>query len=101
MKWVLPCSYGKIAEYYLSYVNKNYGDGITIVFDGYNSGPTTKDTEHERRASKIMAHIEVSKDNIANCPQTTFLSNSNNKAGQYSLQAFGDAECLIVKAAIE
>ena len=114
VKWILPSTYSKIADAYVSYVDKHYGKAAMIVFDGYRCGPTTKDAEHERRASKMMAHVKLSNENIAKGPQAAFLTNKENKAelinllksafkktGHHCLQASGDADCLIVKAALE
>ena len=114
VKWILPSTYSKIADAYVSYVDKHYGKAAMIVFDGYRCGPTTKDAEHERRASKMMAHVKLSNENIAKGPQAAFLTNKENKAelinllksafkktGHHCLQASGDADCFIVKAALE
>ena len=80
VKWFLPSTYSKIADAYVSYVDKHYGQAAVIVFDGYRCGPTTKDAEHEHRASKMMAHVKVSNENIAKGPQAAFLTNKENKA---------------------
>ena len=39
-----------VVRLYATYVKKNYGSGCHIVFDGYESGPSNKDHEHDRRS---------------------------------------------------
>ena len=48
VKWPKLISYMDVVRLYATYVNKNYGSGCHIVFDGYESGPSNKDHEHDR-----------------------------------------------------
>ena len=114
VRWNLPCTYAKIIEAYVSYVKSHYGDSCKIVFDGYNSGPSTKDMEHDRRSNKKMANVTISNDNIAYGPQNAFLANDHNKeeligllkvafmkAGHECHQAKNDGDCLIAATALD
>ena len=46
--WIKGSTYGKIADSYVDYTRRNYGTA-TVVFDGYQDGPSTKDSTHQRR----------------------------------------------------
>ena len=46
--WQLGDTYGKILQDYANYVTKHYGQEV-VVFDGYEAGPSTKDSTHQRR----------------------------------------------------
>jgi hypothetical protein len=110
-------SYRDIADTYMSYVYRNCGnDGrqVTIIFDGYGNGPSTKDHEHLRRTGKTSApNITVEECNTVSHNQETFLSNEHNKdqlikllmrsfsaAGHTVIQASDDADCDIARAAL-
>ena len=41
-------TYGKILHDYGNYVTKHYGQAV-VVFDGYETGPSTKDSMHQCR----------------------------------------------------
>ena len=53
-------SYAEILKQYQSYLESKYGKCV-IVFDGYLSGPSTKDHEHQRRkkGNKGCASITI------------------------------------------
>jgi len=59
VKWPRSGTYGDILSLYTSYVQKYYGSSAVVVFDGYSSGPSAKDHEHERRAVKMAATVQV------------------------------------------
>jgi len=42
-------------------VTHNYGSNVTVVFDGYTSGPSTKDHEHIRRADTVICSTTLQK----------------------------------------
>ena len=46
--WRTGSSYGDICDQYVVHVKRQYGVAV-IVFDGYDSGPSTKDATHIRR----------------------------------------------------
>lgn len=96
---------------------RKYGSGVHVVFDGYSSGPTIKDHEHQRRSAtvkQIATHRELDLHTKELGPQEAFLSNIANKSGLISLlkdslrsdgisvhQAENDADALIVSVALE
>jgi hypothetical protein len=49
--WFKGESYSVIFERYYKYINENFKSAI-VVFDGYDSGPTTKDITHEKIESR-------------------------------------------------
>ena len=52
-QWVYGAKFDSICENYVNLVVRNYGQPH-IVFDGYNNGPTTKDTTHLRRMKGVV-----------------------------------------------
>ena len=48
LPWTQGYSFERTLKMYVDYVTSKYGKA-TIVFDGYDSGPTTKDSTHQRR----------------------------------------------------
>ena len=50
--WQHGITYDSICEIYVKYVEQHYGKQATIVFDGYQHGPSTKDPTHQRRKVK-------------------------------------------------
>lgn len=110
-------TYGDIVTTYSGYIYRNCGhDGrhVTVVFDGYGNGPSTKDHEHLRRSGKASApNITVDETIVASYGQESFLSSGHNKdqlikllmqhlsgAGHTVIQSTDDADCDIVKAAL-
>lgn len=86
-----------------------------MVFDGYDDQINTKSEAQKRRASqKISADILFDRDTTLTCSQDDFLSNGANKSKLISMlssdlrqskiqvrQAKGDADTLIVQAALD
>jgi len=114
VKWPKVGLYGDVLDLYRRYVLKHFGNGCVVVFDGYNSGPTTKDHEHFRRSVMSAPNIQVTELHQVHLNQTAFLSNGNNKSqfikllskhptddGHIVTQATGDADTDIAKAAID
>ena len=60
VKWAKKAAYKDILLQYVRYVHAKYGQRTCIVFDGYESGPSTKDQEHLRRLGKVCADIQLS-----------------------------------------
>ncbi|KAH3861506.1 hypothetical protein DPMN_024436 [Dreissena polymorpha] len=46
-------TFAEICKAYISYIAGTYSNAV-IVFDGYLSGPTTKDTAHIRRTHGVV-----------------------------------------------
>jgi len=98
---------------YLRYVQKKYGKAC-IVFDGYKTGPSTKDHEHIRRSGNTTADILITLSTEAHKNQEAFLKNENNKKqliailtqrfqneGHAIRNSESDADTLIVATALE
>ena len=97
-------------QHYASYTKNKYG---TVIFDGYLSGPSTKDHEHDRRGKHTHANVQLTGTMLAHGPQQSFLSNGWNKAqfiylltevlvadGDDILQVENDADVMIVSSAL-
>ena len=92
---------------------KKYRKAI-IVFDGYQSGPSTKDCAHSRRNGRFTGQpVHFDSDMIIQSKKEVFLSNVENKIrflmmlsdrlqleGCETHHAKGDADLLIVQTAI-
>ena len=50
LAWPRGATYNQLMEMYISFINHTCKRGI-VVFDGYNSGPSTKDVAHLRRTN--------------------------------------------------
>jgi hypothetical protein len=114
VKWQPGVSYIDIGHQYTSFVARHFGSNAVIVFDGYEMGPSTKDHEHSRRATKSSPDVVFDSKMIAYRNQGAFLSNNRNKAqfvihliesfrgeGYLVHQAHDDADTLIVEKAIQ
>lgn len=100
----------------MTYVRAKYGK-CCIVFDGYEQGPSIKDSEHNRRAlhcRKACADIQLTESVKAHANQEVFLTNQHNKAqfvtllskylhsdSQTVYNSTGDADVLIVSCALQ
>jgi len=89
---------------------------VTVVFDGYINGPSTKDEEHRRRYckdNKASPEVSFTGSQLAVVEQELFLANPINKnifiqlliivltaEGCTTIQASGDADTDIVAAAV-
>jgi len=114
VKWPKEMTYIELIGLYLRYVKSNFGSQVTVVFDGYDNGPSTKDHEHDRRANFNCApQILVSEAHTIHSNQSAFLSNNVNKSqfitllgqhlmsdGHRIIQSVADADTDIVQAAI-
>jgi hypothetical protein len=79
VRWAKRFTYLEIVKHYSSYIDKRYGRNVCVVFDGYVSGPSTKDQEHQRRSFKVAAAVQVSDEAISHSNQALFLANAENK----------------------
>ena len=72
-------TYDAISDHYVDFVNKNYPNAI-VIFDGYESGPSTKDMTHQRRSVQVMSPVINFTGNMAlSFSKDKFLSNNTNK----------------------
>ena len=114
--WVLNCSFGELANQYVRYVQRHFGDqAIHAVFDGYSDQLSCKVTEHSRRSESVVVAADVSVTPTLNVTtkRNEFLRNTNNKEqfirlvcsklnenGIETSVSDGDADTLIVETAI-
>ena len=111
--WFKEESYSVIFERYNKYINGNFKSAI-VVFDGYDSGPSTKDIAHIRRSKIVGCEVEFTERMSLTTRKVEFLSNFKNNSCFFKLlssylnqrnvetvSSEGDADCLIVTTAIE
>ena len=55
LQWMHGETYDEIVRKYSNFILQQYGERATIVFDGYENGPSIKDNAHCRRARKGMS----------------------------------------------
>ena len=113
LKWTEGQTYSSIVNDYADFTMKHYGKA-TVIFDGYGGGPNTKDHTHQRRSqSPIVTKVDISEATKFAGKKEDFLSNNENKQalihlvstsmmdrGGHVIQAEGDADVEIVKAAV-
>ena len=79
LAWNKNSTYDAISDHYVDFVNKNYPNAI-VIFDGYESGPSTKDMTHQRRSGQVMSPVINFTGNMAlSFSKDKFLSNDTNK----------------------
>ncbi|KAL8619980.1 hypothetical protein ACOMHN_015262 [Nucella lapillus] len=112
--WRKHDNFSNIVSIYTTYVCRHYKKA-TVVFDGYDSGPSTKDATHLRRSGGIIGPtVLFNADMILTSCKEVFLSNKNNKQrfikfmsealrcqGVRVLHEKGGADNLIVRTALE
>lgn len=114
--WDRDVTFRDLVRKYLTHVGSRYGH-CSIVFDGYQDGPSTKDHEHFRRNLKCTISVDISvhlDNSIGTVTQKSFLSNPNNKESFISLLAQalssdghdvvrcrGDADTAIVSSVLD
>ena len=114
--WDKQSTYREIIQKYINHVESHYQKS-SIVFDGYQDGPSTKDHEHGQRAMKSKKSPDASvhlEDSIGDISQQAFLANSNNKKcfiellvralcsnGHDVLQCRGDADTSLVSTVLD
>ena len=85
IKWKKDTSYQEIADSYASFVSRNYKNA-TVIFDGYLSGPSTKDNTHIRRTAKGESkQINFTPEMKFSGIKKTFLNNIQNKSRMIQL----------------
>ena len=113
LRWNIGDTYDDICKKYIKYVTNKYFP-VIIVFDGYESGPTTKDATHIKRTNNnTTGLVNFTGDMICTLKKEVFLGNKSNTqrfinllgkhfqdCGIEVLYAKADADVLIVKTAI-
>ncbi|MES9882763.1 MAG: hypothetical protein ABW185_17995 [Sedimenticola sp.] len=108
-------TYDTICSHYTRYVSEKYNRQAVIVFDGYESGPSTKYVAHGKRAkSSTTVPVHFTKDMICSMKKDELLSSTANKQrfinllsdnfeqkGYKVLHADADADLLMVQTAIK
>ena len=115
LQWKTRDSYGTIAQSYADFTVRHYGLA-TVVFDGYGGGPSIKDNTHKRRGQNThpIVHFTEETEFSGRPKKDDFLSRDKNKEGLIALissemrkkgcnviNAPGDADVEIVKAAVQ
>ena len=78
--WGVCNTYSEVAEKYVYYISRHFGNNCVIVFDGYSYNLSTKNTERIRRLQKLRCpDIIVTGNGRVNVTQEKYLSNSSNK----------------------
>lgn len=112
--WSRGASFASIVQSYVCYVTQKYKHAV-VVFDGYLSGPSTKDVTHSRRAKgQNSTEVLFTPDMTLQTKKELFLTNTKNKQRliAYLSEALsrnsttvvcaeGDADALIVAQALE
>lgn len=77
--WPRGSTYASIVESYVRHVRQRFGKPV-IVFDGYTSGPSTKDITHLRRCKgKSSTDVQFTSDMTLQTRKDLFLANPINK----------------------
>ena len=72
-------TYSAICDLYVDYVKSNYENAV-VVFDGYEGGPSTKDTAHLRRTRGCTgAPVKFTEDITLTFKKDLILKNKENK----------------------
>ena len=97
LKWKEGSTYSSIANDYASFTVENYGRA-TVMFDGYEVGPSIKDCAHQRRSLKL----NVDKVNISEATKAVIqlIMEQMKQKGCDVIQAEGDVDVEIAKVAI-
>jgi hypothetical protein len=77
--WFKGDSYSVIFERYYKYINGNFKSAI-VVFDGYDSGPSTKDIAHTRRSKIVGSEVEFTESMSLTTRKEEFRSKFKNKS---------------------
>ena len=79
LPWPNQTTYANLSSLYVQYVHRHYNHAV-VVFDGYGSGPSTKDEAHQRRASShIGAEVSFKPEMQLTMKKKPFLANPKNK----------------------
>ena len=73
LSWTNGHSYGAIAQSYVDFTILHYGLS-TVVFDGYEGGPSIKDNTHQRRGHNIHPVVSFTAETEFSGKKENFLS---------------------------
>ena len=77
--WRKGSSFGEIVQAYVQFVDEHYPNSV-VVFDGYNSGPSTKDLTHLSRSKGLIGKtVHLKPDMKLQTTKEQFLVNVKNK----------------------
>ncbi len=81
LPWPKCSLYSALCELYVQYIKRNFSTRrVTVVFDGYASGATTKDEAHHTRGGGALGvDVEVAADMMLRMQKKLFLNNTKNK----------------------
>ena len=80
LPWEKGLSFGEIIDRYVASVKRIDAVSITVVFDGYSAGPSTKDAMHLKRTKGIFgSKVTFTEKTPFMSKKETFLANSENK----------------------
>ena len=114
--WQKNGTFGTICEQYYQYLSQKYSNtSVTVVFDGYINGPSTKDITHVRRNLGVVGtSVRFTIDTPFRSVKESFLKNVENKQNFIYLlgnylgdrginvkYADSDADVLIVETAVK
>ncbi|VDI55510.1 Hypothetical predicted protein [Mytilus galloprovincialis] len=113
--WKSGLTFGEICKRYVDSVKCNGTNSVVVVFDGYVSGPDTKDAMHLKRTKGISGtKVTFTETTPFRSKKETFLANNENKQnfiemlskkmhsnGIETKHASADADVLIAKTAVE
>jgi len=94
--WRKSSTYKQMIDQYIRYVTHNYGSNVTVVFDGYTSGPSTKDHEHIRQRRRVAATVEIHPHAVVHSNQAAFLSSAQNKCFHISSNEMPEGDRLVI-----
>lgn len=80
VKWPSSCTFQRVFQEYISYLKRNFGNHITVIFDSYNE-QSTKVIERNRRSHKFSSKVyQFTQNTPVSTTQEKFLSNYENKS---------------------
>ena len=113
LQWKKGETYGAIANTYARFICYHYGKA-TVIFDGYEGGPSIKDNTHQRRGKNTYPVVNFTEETEFTGKKEDFLTRDCNKqciinlisvelkrVGCNVIQSSGDADVDIVKAAVK
>lgn len=112
--WPVNNTFASIAAGYVSFIKNNYGERVTIVFDGYSSISTKSSEQDRRKQKKGCIDYQFTPEMVPQISQEVFLSSSKNKTQFIKMllenfdrhninwkQSEDDADLMIVETAID
>ena len=77
--WQLGTRYGERAKSYADLAIRHYYPATTVVFDGYEEGPSIKENTHQRRGRNMYTVVSFTADAELSGNKEEFLSRDANK----------------------